>query len=150
MTNVLLAGGHATLLGAIAARLEYEHGCRIVGAAATAAEAASINVQHPPDIALVEVDEKDTVNSADLAALHARHPLIRIILVGSRIEDGCVERTLALGANGFLLRSSLPTEIGAALDEVLCKGVYFPRDDRAPRSCASWTTGAAAGPRGTE
>ncbi len=126
VAKILLIGGHATLMGSIAARLEYEHHCTVVGIFGTPEQAANALAERSADVVLVDSDESGSACFDGLMALRESRPGLRIILISSTIDDSCIDRALKIGVNGFLTRDKVPTTIASVIHEVLAGGVYLP------------------------
>jgi DNA-binding NarL/FixJ family response regulator len=126
VTKILLVGGHATLMGSIAARLEHEHHCTVVGIFGTPEDAAKVLAERPADILLVDIDGMGRTCLSSLETLRAAHPDLRIILISATIDDAHIKQALKLGVNGFLPKDEVPTTIAKAIQEVRAGGAWFP------------------------
>ncbi|MBN2560161.1 MAG: response regulator transcription factor [Phycisphaerae bacterium] len=113
-------------MGAIAARLEYEHHCTVVGVVRDPAKAAGMLAHRRADIALVDMDEAGADRLGTIEVLRTTRPDIRIILISATIDDDRIDRALRAGVNGFLAKDELPATIASAIREVLAGGAYFP------------------------
>ncbi len=128
--RIILVGEHAILMGAIAARLEYEHHCTVTDLAATPQQVAEMLATQPADILLMDIDGETTDWLESVAALRVACPSLRIICIGSAFEDRQINLLLEAGVNGFLAKDDLPVKIGTAIREVLNGGAYLPEDVR--------------------
>ncbi len=127
VTKIVLVGGHATLMGSIAARLEYEHHCMVVDIFGTPERAAKVLAERSADILLVDIDDGiGRTCLSSLETLRAAHPDLRIILISATIDDARIEQALKLGVKGFLRKEEVPTTIARAIQEVRAGGAWFP------------------------
>lgn len=124
--KILLVGSHATLMGAIAARLEYEHHCTVVGVVSDPAQAVGVLANRPVDIALVDMDEGGADRLGGVEVLRTVLPNVRIILISTAIDDRRIEQALKAGVNGLLAKDEVPATIAKAIHEVLAGGAHFP------------------------
>lgn len=129
-TRILLVGSHAALMGSIAARLEYQHHCTVVGIVGAAEGAVETIAEHRADIVLLDMDEAGADCGDRIEALRTAQPDIRIVLLSATIEECRIEQALAVGASGFLLKGGLADQLGRAIREVLAGGTYFPEEVR--------------------
>jgi len=126
VAKILLVGSHATLIGSIAARLEYEHHCTVVGAIGSPSQVAKMLAEQAADIVLMDMDGVERKHLSSLRVLRAAHPDLRIILISATVDDARIEQALKVGANGFMAKDALPTTIARAIREVLAGGAHFP------------------------
>ncbi len=124
--KILLVGSHAILMGSIAARLEYEFHCTVVGLVATPPEAVEMLAEQAADIVLIDADEEGANGDDHVAVLCAACPDVCVILISTTIDDANVARALKAGVRGFLLKNELPTTLAEAVHEVLTGGVHYP------------------------
>jgi len=124
--KILLVGSHAILMGAIAARLEHELHCVVVGVVATPRQAVEKLIEQAADIVLIDADSGWTHGDGRIDALYAARPGVHIILISATIEDALVECALMSGVHGILLKEELPATLGKVIHEVLAGGACFP------------------------
>lgn len=128
--KILLVGSHAILMGSVAARLEYEHHCSVVGLVATPPQAVEMLAEQAADILIMDIDGTVMDCLTYVERWRGACPSLRIILLGSRLADTRIEHFLNAGVNGILLKGDLPVKIGTAIREVHAGGSYVPEDVR--------------------
>lgn len=128
--RILLVGPHATLMGSVAARLEYEHSYSVVGVTATLSEATSLLARHQADILLLDVDGIEPDWQSAIGLLRAGLPRLRIILTCSVLDDRRVKEVMDVKAGGVLLKEQLPLKVGEAVREVMADRAWFPPELR--------------------
>ncbi len=124
--DVILVGGHAILLGAIAARLEYEHHCNVVELVATPEQARESLRRRSADILIMDIDGADTDFLNDLNELRTTFPGLCIVLMGSSIEARQAAALLDADIQGLVVREQWTREISDAIRTVLSGRTYIP------------------------
>ena len=79
-----------------------------------------------PDLVLVDVDAASADSSAAIRGFLRKFPGARILALGSRLDDACVEMALEAGALGYLPKSHSETVALCVLRLVLSGGAYRP------------------------
>jgi DNA-binding NarL/FixJ family response regulator len=97
-----------------------------------------VSEQSEIDLVLLELDLPDRDGFSVLYELRQRYPAIPVVVLSARNDCESVERTLALGASGFIPKSEQLEIMLSALELVLAGGVYLPseilaRQDTTPR-----------------
>jgi DNA-binding NarL/FixJ family response regulator len=89
----------------------------LVGMVSSAEEALAFCEQRTPDLVLIDVSLPG-MNGIDLVAeLHARYPTMRCLMLSGHREVSYVERALANGAQGYVLKGD-PSELLRGVAEV--------------------------------
>ena len=118
--HALFREGVALLLGALEPNMKileagsYEEAVEIIG--------------HTPhiDIILMDLQLPGLCGREAIAHLREHHPEIPVVAVSSNEEKGVVLDALDAGAMGFIPKTSSSGILRAALQLVLCKGIYLP------------------------
>ena len=100
-----------------------------------------------PDLILVDVDAAPADVGAAIRDLLKSFPAARILALGSRLDDACVEMALEAGALGYLPKSHSEPVALCVLKLVLSGGAYrpyLPNADAAAQPAAPGATDAAA------
>jgi two-component system response regulator DesR len=119
MIRVLLAEDQAMVRGALAALLRLEADIEIVAEVARGDEIVAAAVATQPDVALVDI-ELPGQNGLDAAhALRKRLPSCRVVIVTTFGRSGYLQRAMASGAVGFLLKDAPAAALAAALRRVM-------------------------------
>ena len=119
MIRVLLAEDQAMVRGALAALLGLEADIAVVAEVARGDEIVPAAVATQPDVALLDI-ELPGQNGLDAAhGLHERLPSCRVVIVTTFGRSGYLQRAMASGAVGFLLKEAPAATLAAALRRVM-------------------------------
>ena len=118
MIRVLLAEDQSMVLGALAALLELEPDIEVVARARDGAEALRLAAETSPDVVLTDI-EMPGMGGLDLAAeLRRRANPARVVIVTTFARSGFLQRALAAGAAGYLLKDSPAERLADAVRRV--------------------------------
>jgi DNA-binding NarL/FixJ family response regulator len=115
----LLREGIATIIGA-------QKDLTLIGTAASAHEGIRQYRELRPDVTLMDIRLPDVSGIDALVAIRAEFFNARVIMLSTFQGDVEVQRALAAGARGFLVKSLPPAEIVAAIREVHAGRKYVP------------------------
>lgn len=88
----------------------------------SSAEAALDMLQHPTDIAIIDIQLPGMNGIELIKKLHASQSSIQCIVCSMHDEDDKIVRALENGASGYLLKDSTSAQIKEAIDEVIRGG----------------------------
>jgi two-component system response regulator DesR len=118
MIRVLLAEDQSMVLGALAALLELEPDIEVVARARDGGEALRLAAETSPDVVLTDI-EMPGMGGLDLAAeLRRRAHPARVVIVTTFARSGFLQRALAAGAAGYLLKDSPAERLADAVRRV--------------------------------
>jgi two-component system response regulator DesR len=118
MIRVLLAEDQSMVLGALAALLELEPDIEVVARARDGGEALRLAEETSPDVVLTDI-EMPGMGGLDLAAeLRRRSNPARVVIVTTFARSGFLQRALAAGAAGYLLKDSPAERLADAVRRV--------------------------------
>lgn len=118
MIRVLLAEDQSMVLGALAALLELEPDIEVVARARDGGEALRLAAETSPDVVLTDI-EMPGMGGLDLAAeLRRRANPARVVIVTTFARSGFLQRALAAGAAGYLLKDSPAERLADAVRRV--------------------------------
>lgn len=116
--RVLVVDDHPVLRDGVAAVLENQSDMTMVGEARDGSEAIERYRALRPDVTLMDL-QMPGMNGVDaIVAIRAEHPGARIIVLTTYAGDVQAVRALKAGATGYLLKSSLRTELIEAIHNV--------------------------------
>lgn len=116
--RVLVVDDHPVLRDGVAAILENQSDMAMVGEARNGSEAIERVAELRPDVTLMDL-QMPGMNGVDaICAIRAQNPQARIIVLTTYAGDAQAVRALKAGAVGYLLKSSLRTELVDAIRDV--------------------------------
>ena len=116
--RVLVVDDHPVLRDGVAAILENQTDMTMVGEARDGSEAVERFRALQPDVTLMDL-QMPGMNGVDaIIAIRSAHPGARIIVLTTYAGDVQAVRALKAGATGYLLKSSLRTELIDAIRNV--------------------------------
>ena len=101
----------------------------IVAEAATGEEAVSQTLTHAPSVLLMDVMMPDTDGLDALEKLREQAPQTKVVMMSAHDNPTYVARSIALGADGFVLKDAAGEEIVAAVQRAQ-RGEEPPADSR--------------------
>jgi two-component system, NarL family, response regulator DesR len=118
MIRVLLAEDQSLVLGALAALLDLEADIEVVARARDGREALRLAEESAPDVVLTDI-EMPEMSGLELAAeLRRRGNPARVVIVTTFARSGYLQRALAAGVAGYLLKDSPADRLADAVRRV--------------------------------
>lgn len=123
--RVMLVDDHPLVRDGVAARLEATPDIQVVGEAGRADEALRLVRERRPDIVLMDIGMQG-VNGIEATALLMAEPRPPIVLMLSMYDKPeFVQRALAAGARGYVLKDAPAGEIVSAIRTAVDGGTYL-------------------------
>ncbi|MFE4693663.1 response regulator [Streptomyces sp. NPDC056749] len=145
MIKVLVVEDHAVVRAGLTALLSGEIGIRVVGEAADGKDALDEAQRLRPDVALLDIDLPGADGITVAGELARLVPGCRALMLTALDRPGHLERVLAVGAAGYLLKTTGPAEMTDAIRRVAGGGrVIDPRMRDALRAGPSPLTDSEA------
>ena len=116
--RILVVDDHPVLRDGVAAILETQSDMTLVGEARDGAEAIVRFRELKPDVTLMDLQMPGVRGVEAITAIRAEFPNARILVLTTYDGDVQAVRALKAGALGFLLKSSLRTEMLEAIRDV--------------------------------
>jgi two-component system response regulator DesR len=117
--RVLLAEDQAMMRGALALLLELEDDLEVVAQVGAGTEVIPAALAHRPDVALLDI-ELPGMSGLDAAELLARQvPTCRVVMVTTFGRPGYLQRAMAAGAAGFLVKDGPVEGLADAIRRVV-------------------------------
>jgi DNA-binding NarL/FixJ family response regulator len=126
--SVLAVDDHALLREGIAAVIEAEPGLRYAGGAGSAREGLDMYRACRPDVTLLDIQLPDQSGLDLLATIKLEDALARVIVLTTYRGDALASRALKAGAQGYLLKSMLQSELVNAIRAVHGGLKYLPAE----------------------
>lgn len=116
--RIVIAEDQALVLGALAALLKLEGDLDVVGCARDGRQALDLCASLAPDIVLTDIEMPLMTGLELAAALQQRDMAARVIIVTTFARRGYLERALAAGVRGYLLKDAPAEALAAAIRTV--------------------------------
>lgn len=102
--GVVLADDHEVVRRGLGMLIAGEPDLRLLGTAATGAEALALVAATAPDVVLLDIQMPDVDGIAAAAQLRAAHPALAVLMLTSYSDDARIYAALRAGASGYLLK----------------------------------------------
>ena len=115
MIRVLLAEDQAMVRGALAALLALEGDIEIVAEVGRGDEVATVALATKPDVALLDIEMPGSGGITAAAALHAKLPSCRVLILTTFGRPGYLRKAMESGVVGFLLKDAPSAQLATAI-----------------------------------
>jgi len=129
--RVIIADDHRLMREGTAALLAADPRIEVVGLASGGREAVELAARLKPDVALLDVGMPDIGGVEACAAIRARAPAVRVLMLTVSEDALDVRAALRVGAAGYLLKDIPPDELVAAVvgdERVVMASAEAPAD----------------------
>ena len=109
--GVLAVDDHPVLRSGIAALIDTQPDMRMIGEASNGREAVQLHRQLNPDVTLMDLQMPDMSGLDAIIAIRTERPGARIIVLTTYAGDALAQRALRAGAQAYVLKSLMRTEI---------------------------------------
>jgi DNA-binding NarL/FixJ family response regulator len=116
--RILCVDDHPLMREGIAAMLQGHDDLRLVAEASNGREAVQMFREHRPDVTLMDIRLPDMNGIDVLIAIRAEFHDARIVILTTFEGDAEIQRALAAGARGYLLKSMPPRELIEGIRQV--------------------------------
>ena len=125
MIRLFLTDGHAAAREVLHIGLSATAGLEIVGEASSGTELLGQLAATAPTVVLLDLNLPGPNVIALLPVLSEQYPQLRVLARGELSSEKYVARALNLGAHGYLLKSTLPSELTHAIKTVAAGRPYL-------------------------
>jgi DNA-binding NarL/FixJ family response regulator len=140
--RILLVDDHALVRAGIRALLESIEGARIVAEADNGREAVALARSHQPDVVIMDISMKELNGIEATARIVAEVPAARVLILSMHAAEEFLRGAIKAGASGYLVKDSIPMELGLALEALMRGEVYL--SSRVSRQFVGLVAGTAA------
>lgn len=125
VVSVLLVDDHAVVREGYRRLLERSRRLRVVGEAATSAEALQRDSEFSPDVTVLDIALPDVSGIEILRRIVARRPAARVLMFSMYQDSIFARRAREAGARGYLSKNSAPDLLVDAVRAVADGRYYF-------------------------
>jgi DNA-binding NarL/FixJ family response regulator len=111
LIRILSVDDHPLLRSGIAALIDTQPDMRMVGEASNGNEAVQLHRQLSPDVTLMDLQMPDMSGLDAIISIRTEQPSARIIVLTTYAGDVLAQRSLKAGAQAYVLKSLVRTEI---------------------------------------
>jgi DNA-binding NarL/FixJ family response regulator len=126
--GVFSVDDHPLLREGIAAVINSQPDMQLSGQASTGRDAIQQFREHRPDVTLMDVRLPDSSGIDVMIAIRSEFPDARIIMFTTFEGDAEIQRALAAGARGYVLKNTPPKELADAIRHVHAGRKSIPPD----------------------
>jgi DNA-binding NarL/FixJ family response regulator len=137
--RVVLVDDHPLIVEGLRGALGRAPGLDIVGTAGSVEEARQLIAESAPDIALVDLRLPDGSGTELLAEFQKRGDAPAFIVISTFLTTQYVNAAIALGASGFLLKTTPTEQILGAIQDVIGGKLAFSAEQLRASWRAGWT-----------
>jgi DNA-binding NarL/FixJ family response regulator len=113
--RVVVVDDHTVMRAGVVALLAGEDGIEIVGEAGDGRAALELVERYDPDVALIDLRMPVLDGVGATAAIVARHPRTRVLILTTYDTDQDIERGVEAGAIGYLLKDTTREQLADAI-----------------------------------
>jgi len=126
--RILVADDHFIVRSGLVALINSEPDMKVVAQVTDGAQAVEAYARHRPDVALVDLRMPVMGGSQVIETIRRDFPGARLLVLTAFNGDEDIRKALAVGANGYLLKSSTGDDLIPAIRAVAAGGQWIPRD----------------------
>lgn len=123
--QVVLADDHDLVRGGIRALIELLPDVAVMAEASSGEGLVSLLESVMPDLVITDIDMPGLNGLDALAKIRQQHPALPMLVLSMYDTADFVQRAVACGANGYLMKNAAPSELQHAVQVMLTTGSYF-------------------------
>jgi len=123
--RLLLADDHTLVRAGLRALLDGMDGVTVVAEADNGEQAVALALEHEPDVAQLDITMPGINGLQAAERILAQLPDTRIVILSMHSGEEYVNRALALGVSGYLVKDAATHELRAALEAVAAGQTYL-------------------------
>ncbi len=127
LIRTLLADDHTIVREGLRALLQADRGIEVVGEAHDGREAVELTAKLRPDIVVMDIAMPLLNGLEATRKILAAHPHIKVLILSAHSDDAYIDRVVAVGAVGFLIKQTSAQILAKAIHEIMAgKSFYSP------------------------
>jgi DNA-binding NarL/FixJ family response regulator len=122
--RVVLADDHDLVRSGIRGLIELLPEVEVVAEASSAEELLSVLESVTPDLVITDIQMPGIDGLEAVARIRRGHPTLPVLVLSMHDTADFVQRAIANGANGYLMKNAAPSELQYAVQAMLATGSY--------------------------
>lgn len=117
--RVLLADDHPMVLAGMRMLVERIEGVTVVAEANNGRDAVTFAGEYRPDLVIMDISMEELNGIDATAMIKEQHPATQVMILSSHGGEEYVRRAVRAGADGYLVKGSLPSELVIAIQTLM-------------------------------
>jgi DNA-binding NarL/FixJ family response regulator len=117
--STLLADDHTIVREGLRALLLADSGIEVVGEAVNGREAVDLALALRPDVVVMDIAMPSLNGLEATSKILAALPKTKVIILSAHSDDAYIDRVIAIGASGFLIKQTSAQILARAIHEVM-------------------------------
>jgi DNA-binding NarL/FixJ family response regulator len=126
--RILCVDDHPLFLEGVGKIIDHQDDMAMVGTASSGSDALSSHRQLRPDVTLMDLRLPDRDGISTMVTIRGEAPKARVIMLTTFEGDVEVQRALAAGASGYMLKTSAPKDLLSGIRAVHAGRKHIPPD----------------------
>jgi DNA-binding NarL/FixJ family response regulator len=125
LIKTLLADDHTIVREGLRALLLADSGIKIVGEAHQGREAVELALALRPDVVVMDIAMPLLNGLEATRQILAAHPGTKVIILSAHSDDAYIDRVIAVGAAGFLIKQTSAQILAKAIHDVMAGDAFY-------------------------
>ena len=123
--KTLLADDHTIVREGLRSLLRADSGIEVVGEAHNGREAVKLTLALRPDIVVMDIAMPLLNGLEATRQMLAAAPATKVIILSAHSDDAYIDRVVAVGASGFLIKQTSAQILGTAIHQVMAGNHFY-------------------------
>ncbi|MGP1421872.1 MAG: response regulator [Tannerella sp.] len=128
MIRVHITDDHRMLVEGLETAINESGVAQVTGVSHTIAESRRACAAEHPDILLLDINMPDGSGIDFCAEMHVARPAMKILMLTSYHEFTIVNRAIAAGASGYILKNALSEEVVCGIESVMAGEMFLSHE----------------------
>jgi DNA-binding NarL/FixJ family response regulator len=123
--RTILADDHTIVREGLRALLLADSGIEVVGEATDGREAVNLAIELRPDIVVMDIAMPHLNGLEATSKVRAALPDTKVIILSAHSDDAYIDRVIAIGASGFLIKQTSAKILAKAIHDVMAGNNFY-------------------------